>query len=209
MHLKSLEFKADAVSIKDRTFTGYASTWDVDYGGDLIVKGAFAKTLKEAGSRVKVLWQHYEPIGVPTHMEEDTKGLLVTAKVSKTRLGDEALELLADKVIDRMSIGYRIPEGKSEYNSDGVRVIKELQLLEFSLVTFPMNDAAIVTGVKTVRDMLSCKNRIDPAELKQLNDMVDELNALLHREPSKGTRGGRQPQNDIAALSAAIDNWGN
>jgi HK97 family phage prohead protease len=208
MKLKSMDFKADAVSVKDRTFTGYASTWDLDQGGDLIVEGAFSKTLKEAGARVKVLWQHHEPIGRPVTMEEDRKGLLVTAKISKTRLGDEALELMNDGVIDRMSIGYRIPEGKSEYNSDGVRIIRELKLLEFSLVTFPMNEAAVITDVKRVRDMVSAGGNFTQSDLKQLSEMMDDLNALLHQEPRRRTPGNTQPQDDIAALSAAIENWG-
>ena len=206
MKLQSMDFKADAVSVKERTFTGYASTWDLDQGGDLIVQGAFAKTLKEAGSRVKVLWQHHEPIGIPTEMSEDKKGLLVTAKISKTRLGDEALELMSDGVIDRMSIGYRIPEGKSEYNSDGIRVIRELKLMEFSLVTFPMNEAAVITDVKRVRDMVSVGQHFTPSDLKQLSEMMDDLNALLCREP-RSTHHKGQPQ-ELTDLASAIGNWG-
>lgn len=148
MEHKSVAFKAD--DIEGRTFKGYASTYDKDLGGDIIVPGAFAKTLSERAVRVKVLWQHSEPIGRPLMMREDDKGLYVEAQISKTRLGDEALELMRDGVIDQMSIGYSVPQGKSEYNQDGNRVIKELNLFEFSAVTFPMNEAAIITGVKSL-----------------------------------------------------------
>src|SRR5699024_10780708 len=141
MEHKSVSFKAD--DIEGRTFSGYASTWDKDLGGDIIAKGAFAKTLSERAGRVKVLWQHSEPIGNPVSMREDERGLFVEAQLSKTRLGDEALELMRDGVIDQMSIGYSVPEGKSERDSDGNRLIKELKLYEFSAVTFPMNEAAI------------------------------------------------------------------
>lgn len=207
MKLKSLDFKSEAVSVKDRTFEGYASTWDLDQGGDLIIKGAFSKTLKEAGGRVKVLWQHSEPIGRPISMEEDDKGLFVKAKISKTRLGDEALELMADGVIDRMSIGYRIPEGKSEYNSDGIRLIRELKLLEFSVVTFPMNEAAVITDVKRVRDMMSVSHNFSQKDLEQLGDMVEELNALLGREPRDRTLDRQQPRNELSGLIADIQNF--
>lgn len=206
MKFKSLDFKADSVSVKDRTFSGYASTWDLDLGGDLITRGAFTKTIQEAGGRVKVLWQHSEPIGRPVAMEEDEKGLFVTAKISKTRLGDEALELMHDGVIDRMSIGYRIPEGKSEYNADGIRIIRELKLLEFSLVTFPMNEAAVITDVKRVRDMISVKQNFSKKDLGELSNMVDELTALLKREPPKGTRATQQPQ-EMAGLMSAIESF--
>jgi len=148
MQHKSVAFKAD--DIEGRTFKGYASTYDKDLGGDVIAPGAFAKTLAERGARVKVLWQHSEPIGRPVDMREDGKGLYVEAKISNTRLGDEALELMRDGVIDQMSIGYSVPQGKSEYQEDGTRLIKELKLYEFSAVTFPMNEAAIITGVKSL-----------------------------------------------------------
>lgn len=208
MQLKSLSFKASSVDLDERTFKGYASTWDLDQGGDLILKGAFAKTLKEAGANVKVLWQHYEPIGRPLKMEEDDTGLFVEAKVSKTRLGDEALELMKDGVIDRMSIGYRIPEGKSDYNGEtGVRIIRELKLMEFSVVTFPMNEAAVITDVKRVRDMVSVEHNFNKKDLKQLAEMVDEINALLKREPPRSTPGIQQPHDEIADLCAAIETF--
>lgn len=199
MQLKSLTFESKAVNTEKRTFEGYASTFDLDQGGDLITKGAFTKTLQEAGSRVKVLWQHHEPIGRPLEMEEDEKGLFVKAKISKTRLGDEALELMKDRVIDRMSIGYRIPEGKSEYNSDGIRVIRELKLLEFSLVTFPMNEAAIITDVKRMRDQLSIGHRFNDADLKYFRELAEDLNALLGKEPSVRTPTPGQPHEKAMA----------
>src|SRR5699024_5429610 len=110
MELKADELKESNVNTAERTFEGYASTWDKDKGGDIIVPGAFKKYINEAfpKGRIKVLWQHDQALGMPTEMAEDTKGLYVKARVSKTRLGDEALELMADGVIDRMSIGYMI-----------------------------------------------------------------------------------------------------
>lgn len=207
MQLKSLNFEQKAVNKSERTFEGYASTFDLDLGGDLITKGAFTKTLQEAGARVKVLWQHSDPIGRPIEMEEDDKGLFVKAKISKTRLGDEALELMHDGVIDRMSIGYRIPEGKSEYNSDGIRIIRELKLLEFSVVTFPMNEAAVITDVKRVRDMISVGHRYSASDLKQLGELASELNALVKQEPRRRTPGNTQPRDDVSSLLAELNNF--
>src|SRR5690554_6621855 len=61
---------------------------------------------------------------------------------------------MRDQVVDRMSIGFQIPAGKSEYDKDEVRHIREVKLLEFSPVTFPMNEAAIITGVKQIEHAL-------------------------------------------------------
>jgi HK97 family phage prohead protease len=203
---KSLNFKAEDVNTSSRTFAGYASTFDADLGNDIITKGAFNKTLKERGDRVKILWQHNEPIGKPLQMTPDSKGLFVEGKISKTRLGDEAVELMNDGVIDQMSIGFSIPAGKSERDSKGMRLINEVKLYEFSLVTFPMNENAFVTSIKSVKDAIRCGN-YDHTELKELADALAELNALLKAEPPKGTHAGTQPQ-ELDALQKALKNFG-
>ena len=206
MEYKSVNFKAE--DVEGRVFRGYAATWDKDQGGDIIVPGAFAKTLSERGSRVKVLWQHSEPVGRPQTMSEDERGLYVEGKISKTRLGDEALELMRDGVIDQMSIGYSVPAGKSEYDDDQkARMIKELKLYEFSLVTFPMNENAIITGVKSIRDAVRMGRALDDEHQAELAEVLAELKALLKTEPPKGTQGEQQPP-ELAALKAAFANFG-
>ena len=150
MEHKAIQFKADDVDSDKRVISGYASTYDLDQGGDLIVRGAFQKTLETGASRVKVLWQHDSktPIGRPNRMTEDENGLYVESYIAKTRQGDEALELAREGIIDSMSIGYMVND--SEYKDDGIRLIKELTLMEYSLVTWPMNESAVITGVKSL-----------------------------------------------------------
>ena len=206
MEYKALNFKADDVNTGARTFAGYASTFDADLGNDIISKGAFNKTLKERGDRVKILWQHADPIGKPLSMNTDSKGLFVEGKISKTRLGDEAVELMNDGVIDQMSIGFSIPSGKSERDSKGMRLINEVKLFEFSLVTFPMNENAFVTSIKSVKAAIQ-SGTYDHTELKELADALAELNALLKSEPRKSTQHGTQPQ-ELDALKKALKNFG-
>lgn len=150
MEYKAVEFKADDVDADSRIISGYASTYDLDQGGDIITRGAFEKTLETGFKKVKVLWQHNSqmPIGRPESMEEDEKGLFVRSYIAKTRQGDEALELAREGIIDSMSIGYMVND--ADYKDDGVRVIKQLTLMEYSLVTWPMNEAAVITGVKSL-----------------------------------------------------------
>jgi HK97 family phage prohead protease len=205
MEYKALQFKSDDVNMSSRTFAGYASTWDEDLGGDIISKGAFNKTM-ERKDRVKVLWQHNEPIGKSMNMSADSKGLFVEGKISKTRLGDEAIELMNDGVIDQMSIGFSIPSGKSDYNDKGNRLIHEVKLYEYSLVTFPMNEKAIITSVKSVSDALR-SGAYNSNEVKELSEALAELTALLKSEPPKGTHIGQQPQ-DLKALQDALKSFG-
>lgn len=146
------EFKVDEES---NIFEGYASIFgNKDAGGDIIQSGAFKKTLREGGNRVKVLWQHdtNTPIGKPMEMEEDAKGLRVKAKISETQAGKDALKLMRDGVINELSIGYDVVKDDYDENRDA-RLLKEVRLWEFSPVTFAMNQAATITGVKSIEDI--------------------------------------------------------
>lgn len=168
------EFK---VAPDGRTVEGYASTYDLDAVGDIVVPGAYKRTLQNRIARIKVMRDHESPIGVPIHAEEDSKGLFTKSRISDTQLGNETLTLMRDGVLDRMSIGYEVPKGGSEYaKKDGadVRYLKEIKLYEWSIVTFPANDAAAVTGVKELE-------ALDRAfvDFKAGRITADQLAALL------------------------------
>jgi len=106
------------------------------------------------------------PLGLPIHIEEDSKGLYTVSKISKTARGDEALELVNDKVVDKMSIGYDVI--KDDYSTAGDRLLKELKLYEYSLVTFPMNEQADILGSKSLEDLTALLNQVGAADMGQL-----------------------------------------
>jgi HK97 family phage prohead protease len=147
LNLKSLEQD-------DRTFSGYGSTFgNVDRVGDIVEKGAFAKSLDTHtadGTMPAMLLHHdmHRPIGVWTKMQEDTTGLAVEGKLTQgVRDADEAYALLKDGALHSMSIGYRVV--REEYDrKSGINHLHEINLHELSLVTIPANAAAIVGGVK-------------------------------------------------------------
>lgn len=205
MEFKAVTLKESSVDMDARTFEGYAATWDLDQVADVIHPGAFSKSIREAfpAKRIKVLWQHRDPIGIPIEMREDEKGLWVKGRISKTALGDEALELMRDEVVDRMSIGFSIPAGKAEMDGDGIRHIKEVKLMEFSPVTFPANEAAVITGVKQIHEALRCGVRLEDSEplLKALAD----LQALIKGQPGQPTATGNEPP-DLKGLLSAFEN---
>jgi uncharacterized protein len=206
MELKNYEIKESLIDMDARTFEGYASTWDVDQTGDIIHSGAFAKSIQEGfpAKRIKILWQHNQPLGMPLEMREDSNGLYVKGKVSKTALGDEALELMRDGVVDRMSIGFMIPKGKADYDENGTRHIREVKLLEFSPVTFPANEAAVITGVKMINDALHNGAHIE--DISSLVKAIDDLKTLIAKgEPQYSTPEQLEPSSeDIEALIASI-----
>ena len=206
MERKAVHFEIKKDDIAGRVFSGYASTFDVDLGGDIIVPGAFKKTIEGRQQAVKVLWQHNEPIGKSMRLYEDSVGLFVEGKVSKTRLGDEAIELMRDGVVDQMSIGFTIPAGKSEISDDGLRVIREVKLFEFSPVTFPMNENAIITSVKNMRDAIQ-QGKINDGDVKELSEMLTDIKTLLTTEPLQDTQPDVQPS-ELDVLIKALDNFG-
>ncbi len=151
----SVEMKAVETDDENMgTFEGYGSVFNnKDLGNDVIVPGAFNKSLGKTGPKgVKLLYQHKTdmPIGVFESIEEDERGLKVRGKLAlKTQLGREAYELMKIGALDGLSIGFRVsPKGQS-YDAKGKRrMIKEVELMEISLVTFPMNPKAKIRSVK-------------------------------------------------------------
>ena len=201
MDYKSIEFKETAIDMSARTIEGYASTWDLDQTNDIIHQGAFTKTIDEGfmSKRIKMLWQHNEPLGMPTEMFEDDRGLYVKGKISRTQLGDEAMELMRDGVVNTMSIGFSIPQNKSGFNDEGIRNIHEVKLFEFSPVTFPANEAAHILAVKSLQEqfLIAKSKGIDPRDSKELSRLFGELKALVDvAEPLKDTLVIDKPRYD-------------
>ena len=158
--MANLDFAFEMKTASDGSFEGYGSVFNVQDGGnDIIIPGAFSETLtsqKAQGRMPAMLWQHQQdsPIGVYTKMDEDTVGLRVTGKLAlKTARGAEAYELLKMGALTGMSIGYRSKEDSYD-RMTGIRTLKRLDLLELSLVTFPMNDASRISSVKSAIEEL-------------------------------------------------------
>ncbi len=152
----NLESKFATLDLKevseDGEFEGYASKFgDRDQGGDTVLKGAFHNSLKRRQAPgIKMLWQHDPsyPIGIWDEVKEDATGLFVKGRILSTvQKGRETLELMRAGVIDGMSIGYRTIKAMRD-DATGERQLKELDLWEISLVTFPMLPSAIVTSIK-------------------------------------------------------------
>ncbi|CAN0653452.1 HK97 family phage prohead protease [Nitratireductor aquimarinus] len=136
----------------DGTFSGYASLFGrVDLGRDAVERGAFARSLEKRGAAgVRMLFQHdpNQPIGTWDELREDARGLLVRGRlalgVARAR---EVWELMRDRALDGLSIGFRTVKAKTEPKT-GVRRIVEADLWEISVVTFPMLPEARVDEVK-------------------------------------------------------------
>ena len=141
----ALEVKADGDAGE---FSGYGSVFgNVDSYGDRIEPGAFVGSL--ATRMPKLVWQHdiWQPIGKWVEAKEDERGLFLRGKLTLgVEKGREAYALMKDGALDGLSIGYRTKTSAIDGN---VRVLKEIDLWEVSLVTIGANPDALVTGVKS------------------------------------------------------------
>lgn len=133
-------------------FAGYASVFGrADEGGDIVMPGAFAKSLTTRGrDAVRMLFQHdpKEPVGVWDRIVEDGFGLWVEGRlVPEVPRADALRRLIARGAVDGLSIGFRTVRATREPKS-GHRRLWQIDLWEISIVTFPMMDAARIAPVK-------------------------------------------------------------
>lgn len=179
-------------------FTGYGAVFgNVDSYGDVIQKGAFRDTLREAkktGRMPKMLLEHGMgfgaldgiPCGAWTSMEEDDIGLKVEGSLfaMNTERGQYIYEGLKAGAIDGLSIGYRVKDASyGTRPEDPRRTLKKIDLHEVSIVTFPANDLARTDGVKTE---------------------IDEINTLSDAERFLCEMGGRFSRKSATAFVSRL-----
>lgn len=136
----------------DGAFSGYASLFGkVDLGHDVMERGAFADSLRKRGAAgIRMLFQHdpAQPIGTWKEIREDARGLFVRGKLATdVARAREVLALMRAGALDGLSIGFRTVKAVHEPRT-GVRRIRQADLWEISIVTFPMLPEARVERVK-------------------------------------------------------------
>ncbi len=134
--------------------TGYGSVFDVrDSQKSAVLPGAFRKSLaawRDRGRSPPMLWQHdaNEPIGVWTALAEDRRGLKVTGTVNlEIEQGREAWSLVKQRAVTGLSIGFTVVAEDFDRAND-IRLLREVDLWEISLVTFPANSEAHLEPVR-------------------------------------------------------------
>ena len=167
----SSTFSVDAAAdgSPKRTITGIALPYNTEAqvsGGQVVsfLPGA----LPTDGKAPKLYMSHdsTQAIGLVTERADSPEAMYFTAKVSTTALGDEALVLAADGVLDSVSVG--VNPTKFTYNEDGVMIVEAADWLELSLVPQPAFAGATITDVAasipTSEDNLSNNTETAPDE---------------------------------------------
>lgn len=160
-----IKLAADEVDQKTGEFSGYGAIFgNIDAHGDVIDPGAFKASLSDWDKRGKLppmLLQHgggflggaddLLPIGQWKKMEESARGLKVDGRLFAlgTERGQYLYEGLKSGALDGLSIGFRAKKFTvGTKPGEPARKLHEVELVEVSIVTFPANGKARVTGVK-------------------------------------------------------------
>lgn len=152
---KGIPAQVKDIDTKNGIVTGYFSQFgEVDSDGDMIVKGAFSKSIMENGpesqkQRIVHLYQHdvSKPLGKPYMLKEDDYGLYFESKIVGTSYGEDVLKLYEAGVINEHSIGFVTVKGQPK---EGYMEIQEVKLFEGSTVTFGANENTPFTGFKNM-----------------------------------------------------------
>jgi len=198
-NFKSFGVKLLDVSENDRKVKIYLSAFNiVDSDKDIIMKGAFAKSINERGPasnsnrQIAFLRMHdwTKQIGKFTELKEDDYGLMGVAQLGKSTQGQDALYDYQDGIIREHSIGFKYIADKMKYNEvDNTYIVSEVELWEGSAVTFGANSETFVVDVS--------KGQNKSSYLKTLND---EMTILL-----KSLREGKGTDERLYAIEMGLN----
>lgn len=179
---KSIIGEVKDVDVKKRIVTGYLSGFgNKDHDGDIIVKGAFKKSINERKDNIFFLNQHNwsQPHGKFNVLEETSKGLYFESEpLIDTSYSSDTLKLYEAGIVKEHSIGFQTV--LSEYDTkESARIIKEVKLYEGSNVTLGANSETPFTGFKSLT--LSEINNQHKLIVKAFRngDFTDETFSLL------------------------------
>lgn len=218
-------------------FEGYAAgIHNIDSVGDMILPGAFIDDLPRFLADGVVCWQHdwMTPIGKPLEAHEDPKGLFTKSRISKTTHGTDAMTLIRDGVVKKLSIGYRVKayewvdrEGLIAYLSgavvvedqrkailaqydeldlDEVFLLKKIKLYEYSPVTVPANSAADITSAKHgLLAGLSFTNQSETV-LAAVTELAKRASEIKTLRTSEGRKTplSAERRNQLTTIQAAL-----
>lgn len=185
-------------------FSGLASTFNgVDSCGDTIAPGAYRKTIKKRQRPIALRWNHYGPvIGKWTHIEENEAGLYVEGELTPGHsVAEDVYASLKHGAVSGLSIGFR-PVTLTD-NGDGTRTLKEIELVEISVVESPADLGAQIGDVKSAIDEAESLKEIERLLRDAAGFTRTDATALVARIKSL-SRGEREQSKASDTLSAIL-----
>jgi HK97 family phage prohead protease/HK97 family phage major capsid protein len=190
--------QAEGEESEDLIIKGHASTNDEDRHGDIVASDAWLKDSALSNFKknpvILAFHDHSRPIGKAIEHEATENGLQITAKISKA--AGDIIGLIKDGILSAFSIGFVIKDAKFDPSS-GVFLIKELELLEVSVVSVPANQNTLFNIGKNFSD----EREYEEFKKQFIQQKSEET---LMDEKTKEKAGAETPAFDAAALAAQI-----
>lgn len=176
----TLELRAEG---DGKTFTGYAALFNSPSEPlpftEVIAPGAFKRSLRSRND-VKMLWNHDSGSVLAStrsgtlKLEEDARGLKVTATLPDTTTGRDARELISKGIVDSMSFGFTVPSGGDSWSADGqTRTLKSVRLHEVSVVAWPAYQATSGTVAVRALDKVAQRAEVDADALQDVLSRIE------------------------------------
>jgi HK97 family phage prohead protease len=176
----TIELRADG---DGNTFSGYAAVFNSPSEPlpftEVIAPGAFRKSLLSRND-VKLLFNHDSGQVLAStrsgtlKLEEDDRGLKVTATLPDTTTGRDVRELVSKGIIDAMSFGFTVPHRGDSWSSDGnTRTLKSVRLIETSIVAWPAYSATAGTVAVRSFDKLAQRAEVDADALQDVLTRIE------------------------------------
>ncbi|CAB4167286.1 Prohead protease [uncultured Caudovirales phage] len=140
-------------------------------------------------------------IGIVTARYDDEEGMMFTAKISKTALGDDALQLALDGVLDSVSVG--VNPTKTRANKDGSLTVLAADWIELSMVPVPAFAGAIITDIAASIHHEDEEISIIETEPTQENEPMSEVTVPTIEASIPTASIPAQPRREFAMPSAA------
>jgi len=209
MRFTSSTFSVDAAQdgSPKRTITGIALPYNTEAtvsGGQTV--SFLPGSLPTDGKAPKLYMSHdsTQAIGLVTERADSPEAMYFTAKVSTTALGDEALVLAADGVLDSVSVG--VNPTKFSYNEDGVMIVEAADWMELSLVPQPAFSGATITDVAasipTSEDEVSNNTETAPDEPEPTESEETDVSETPAPEVIEASALFAQPKREFVLPSA-------
>jgi HK97 family phage prohead protease len=159
-----------------RTLAGLALPYNVEATVNDGTKVMFMPGSLNSGGKMPKLYLGHDStqaVGLVTAMVDTPGGMMYEARISETTLGNEALVLAKDGVLDAVSVG--VNPTRFSYDEKGTMIIEMADWQELSLVPFGAFAGASVDRVAASQGIPQEPVEIDNIETETPNEELDTM----------------------------------
>ena len=159
-----------------RTLAGLALPYNVEATVNDGTKVMFMPGSLNSGGKMPKLYLGHDStqaVGLVTAMVDTPGGMMYEARISETTLGNEALVLAADGVLDAVSVG--VNPTRFSYDEKGTMIIEMADWQELSLVPFGAFAGASVDRVAASQGIPQEEEEVDNIETETPNEELDTM----------------------------------